>query len=44
MATVVGIVSKCDLTIEAHHRNQRNDSKLVVFKLFTLTVIQNSFK
>ena len=38
MATVIGIVSKCDLIIEAHHKNQRKRvSCVVLYKLFTLS-------
>ena len=33
MATVVGIVSKRGLTIEACHRNQPNKNKLALYKL-----------
>ena len=33
MAAVIGIASRCGLTIEAHHRNQLNKSKLSLYKL-----------
>ena len=32
MAAVVGMVSRHDITIEAHHRNQPNKSKLALCK------------
>ena len=37
MAAIVGIASRRGLRIEAHHRNQPNKSKLVLYKpLFCL--------
>ena len=42
MVAVVGIISRRNLTIEAHHRNQLGKSNLALCKLlctFTLTVI-----
>ena len=32
VATVVGIVSKCGLSIDAHHENQPNKHKLALYK------------
>ena len=33
MAAVVNIISRCGLSIDAHHTNQRNKSKLALYKL-----------
>ena len=31
MAATVSIVSRCGLSIDAHHRNQHNESKLAMY-------------
>ena len=36
MATIVSIISRRGLTIEAHHRNQSNKNKLALYKLLFL--------
>ena len=36
MAVMVGIINKCDLIIEVHHRNQPNKSKLSLYNYKSL--------
>ena len=41
MAGIIGMVSNCGLTIEAHCRNQPNKSELVLYKLLLLPRVNN---
>ena len=42
MTFVVDIISMCGLSIDTHHRNQPNKSKLVLYKAKAITYAFNS--